>query len=129
MSQRLRATNLHLRGEARQSSNAGLTPQQKAALTRAANRQQEKEADQAIALAASTRRESIMLPYPFVIYGLSVLLAPRHAMTKAKNLAIWRNTATGSRRGGASSSKRTLSQSTSPAPIAKRTKHGELCCL
>jgi hypothetical protein len=127
MSQRLHATSLHLRGETRQSSNtAGLTPQQKAALTRANNRQREHEANQAAAIAASTCRELITLSWPFVIRSLYILLVPRQAMTKAKDRAIWRNPTTGRSRGGASSSKRTLSHSVSPAPVVKKTKHGEL---
>jgi hypothetical protein len=117
---------LHLQDKIHQSSNtAGLTPQQKTALTYANNRQQEHKANQAAAIAASMCRELIILFWPFVIGSLYILLVPRQAMTKAKDHAIWQNPTTGRSRGGALSSKQTLSHSVSPAPIVKKTKHSE----
>jgi hypothetical protein len=122
MSQRLCTTSLHLRGETRQGPTAALTPQQKAAMTRAANRQQEQEANEAAALAALKRREFIDFPDASSCSILSILLAPRRAMVKAKDLAIWQKPTAS---GGASSSKRTLSRSPSAAPVAKKAKQSK----
>jgi hypothetical protein len=102
-----------------------LTPQQKAALTRANNCQQENEANEAIALAALERRELINFSDPCIVFNLTILLAPRRAMVKAKDLAIWQKPTAGNYRGSASSSKRTLSRSPSTAPVAKKAKQSK----